>query len=59
MYTHIGTVKTIKNTYTVKLKEFKTVWQDAGGRKYLKTTGKRPMDSGNGVVLVLSSVKAL
>ena len=59
MWTHTGKVRTLKAEKTVRLKECQTVWKASDGRAYFKGTGKRPMDSSAGVVLLLNTIKPL
>lgn len=57
MYTHEGTLQRLWEQKKVNLRQVGKLWIDEQGRKYLKENGRRPLDSSNGIRLLIDTIK--
>lgn len=57
MYTHTGILQRLNVAQTVNIRQAGKLWIDEQGRKYLKENGKRPLDSSNGIRLLIETIK--
>jgi len=57
MYTHEGILQHIFSRKKVNLRQAGQLWIDEQGRRFLRENGKRPLDSSNGIRLLIETIK--
>jgi hypothetical protein len=57
MFTHEGILQRLWEQKKVNLRQAGKLWIDEHGRRFLRENGKRPLDSSNGIRLLIETIK--
>jgi hypothetical protein len=57
MFTHEGILQRLWEQKKINLRQAGKLWIDEKGRRFLRENGKRPLDSSNGIRLLIETIK--
>jgi len=56
-FTHTGVIFEVNKTRIANLRQVGKLWIDNTGKRFLRDTGRRPLDTNSGIRLLLDTVK--